>query len=125
MIQSSDFYPFGLAFNSHVREDIFKNPFLYNGSSELNEKTGLYETPFRQYDPAIGRLNGIDPVAAKYSSLSPYNYAFNDPVNFSDPSGADPLNMPLPSGTPGGGAGLLHSNLSICLMCQYHWLPSV
>ncbi|MEO1054657.1 MAG: RHS repeat-associated core domain-containing protein, partial [Bacteroidota bacterium] len=113
LIQSSDFYPFGLAFNSHVRENIFKNRFLYNGSSELNEKTGLYETPFRQYDPAIGRLNGIDPVAGKYSSLSPYNFAFNDPINFSDPSGADPMNIPLPSGMSSGNGGGINNSLRI------------
>jgi hypothetical protein len=29
-------------------------------------------------------------MASKYSSLTPYNFSFNDPVTFADPSGADP-----------------------------------
>jgi hypothetical protein len=32
----------------------------------------------------------VDPVAAKYASLTPYNYSFNNPIAFADPSGADP-----------------------------------
>jgi hypothetical protein len=32
----------------------------------------------------------VDPLAAKYASLSPYNYAFNNPVSLNDPTGADP-----------------------------------
>jgi hypothetical protein len=47
---------------------------------------------FRGYDPALGRMLQVDPVASKYSSVSPYNYAFNDPVGLNDPSGADPYN---------------------------------
>ena len=31
-----------------------------------------------------------DPVSDKYSSLSPYNFAFNNPAGHNDPSGADP-----------------------------------
>jgi hypothetical protein len=32
----------------------------------------------------------VDPLASKYASLSPYNYAFNNPVSLNDPTGADP-----------------------------------
>src|SRR5258708_8883273 len=35
-------------------------------------------------------MNGVDPMASKYASYSPYNYSFNNPVGFNDPSGADP-----------------------------------
>jgi hypothetical protein len=57
--------------------------------------------------PALARMNQVDadacgqhpdsyarqgPMAAKYANLTPYNYAFNDPVLWNDPSGADPWN---------------------------------
>ncbi|MFN3841620.1 MAG: hypothetical protein ACK4RF_13015, partial [Cyclobacteriaceae bacterium] len=42
--------------------------------------------------PALGRMNAVDPMASKYASLTPYNYAFNDPVFWNDPLGADPWN---------------------------------
>jgi hypothetical protein len=35
-------------------------------------------------------MNQVDPMAAKFASLTPYNYSFNDPVSFTDPSGMDP-----------------------------------
>jgi hypothetical protein len=44
---------------------------------------------FREYDPALGRMNAVDPMVSKYASLTPYNYAFNDPVYFNDPLGDD------------------------------------
>jgi hypothetical protein len=47
---------------------------------------------FREYDPALGRMNAVDPMVSKYASLTPYNYAFNDPVYFNDPLGDDPSN---------------------------------
>ena len=91
VVQNTDYYPFGLSFNtSWTRPTDLKNNFLYNAGSELNEKTKNYETYFRDYDPALGRMSGVDIMAGKYSSLSPYQYAFNDPVAWNDPSGADP-----------------------------------
>jgi hypothetical protein len=45
---------------------------------------------WRNYDPALGRLNQVDLMADKYGSLSPYHYSFNNPVWFNDPSGLDP-----------------------------------
>jgi RHS repeat-associated protein len=88
IIQQNDYYPFGLAMStSWTRETAVNNNYLYNAGSELNDNTQWYEMFFRGYDPALGRMLQIDPVASKYSSLTPYNYAFNDPVFFNDPLG--------------------------------------
>jgi RHS repeat-associated protein len=65
------------------------NSYLYNQGSESNTNTGWYETLFRDYDPVLGRFMQVDPLAAKYDNWSPYHYAFNDPVFWNDPSGAD------------------------------------
>ena len=87
----TNYYPFGLQHStSWTRISDLKNNFLYNAGAELNEQTKNYEMFYRHYDPALGRMNGIDPVAAKYSSLTPYNYSFNDPIAFNDPMGDDP-----------------------------------
>ena len=66
------------------------NNFLANGGTELNPVTQVYDLDFRNYDPALGRLNQVDPMADKYSSLSPYHYSFNNPARFNDPSGLEP-----------------------------------
>jgi RHS repeat-associated protein len=91
VLQESHYYPFGLAMStSWTRETAVNNNYLYNAGSELNDNTQWYEMFFRGYDPALGRMLQIDPVASKYASVSPYNYSFNDPVALNDPSGADP-----------------------------------
>jgi len=71
-------------------ENLPANRYLFNGGSEWNSKAGIYETYYRGYDPALGRMTAIDPMALKYSGISPYNFAFNNPVSLNDPSGADP-----------------------------------
>jgi len=86
-----NYYPFGLqTADSWVADQTEVNNYLYNAGSELNESTNNYQTFFRDYDPALGRMTGVDIMANKYSSVSPYNYAFNDPIGLNDPSGADP-----------------------------------
>ena len=50
----------------------------------------MYDLDYRNFDPVLGRMHGVDPMASKYSSVTPYNYAFNNPVLMNDPSGADP-----------------------------------
>lgn len=42
---------------------------------------------WRQYDPAIGRFNVIDPLAEKKYDNTPYRFGFNNPVFWSDPTG--------------------------------------
>ena len=41
----------------------------------------------RDYDPAIARWLGIDPLATMSNRFSPYTYAVNNPVYFIDPNG--------------------------------------
>ncbi len=76
--------------NSWTRDGATGNNFLANGGTEFNATSNLYDLDYRNYDPVLGRMNGVDPMAAKYASLTPYNYSFNDPVSFTDPNGADP-----------------------------------
>ena len=47
----------------------------------------VQEMTFRQYDPAIGRFNGIDRFAALMPSITPYRFGFNNPILWADPTG--------------------------------------
>ena len=91
VIQYNEYYSHGAQTQSSwTRESALGNNFLGNGSTELNTTTNLFDLDYRNFDPVLGRMHGVDPVADKYSSITPYNFAFNDPVSFNDPSGADP-----------------------------------
>jgi RHS repeat-associated protein len=88
VVQYNEYYPYGLQTNmSWTREDS-KNNFLYNAASELNQASGWYEMLYRNYDPAIARFTGVDPLASKYAALSGYHYGYDNPVRFNDPTGA-------------------------------------
>ena len=52
---------------------------------ELN--LGLYWTPNRLYDPAIGRFQGMDKLSDMFTSVSPMVFGFNNPLIFKDPTG--------------------------------------
>ncbi len=88
VIQYNEYYPFGLqTTNSWTRDNALSNNFLYNESSELNNTTGLYDLPFRNYDASLGRFFQVDPLAHIDHSTSPFAYAGNNPILFNDPSG--------------------------------------
>ncbi|MBT1688276.1 DUF6443 domain-containing protein [Dawidia soli] len=101
VIQVDDYYPFGMTFNSSRREELSLNRYLYNqgllGKKFLTER--VYDlgldidlTKYRAYDPALGRWWQIDPLASEIDliNLTPYNYAFNNPVRYNDPEGDCP-----------------------------------
>jgi RHS repeat-associated protein len=78
------------------------------------DSTGLYYYGARYYDPVIGRFISADtivPDPANPQSLNRYSYCFNNPLNYTDPSGNDPYmdyirdlgngDNPEPSNPPG------------------------
>jgi len=93
LIEESNYYPFGLKqngynFNISSNGNTLAQQWKYNGT-ELNEdiSINLYEMDMRQYDPAIARWTALDPVI--HFNYSPYQAFDNNPVFWSDPSGAN------------------------------------
>ena len=67
------------------------NKELFTGK-ELDEGTGLSYFGARYYDPGIGRFLSVDRFAEKYSFMTPYQYAANNPLLFIDING-DSINV--------------------------------
>ncbi|GAA4160689.1 hypothetical protein GCM10022217_25110 [Chryseobacterium ginsenosidimutans] len=62
----------------------YDNPYKFNGK-ELDSQTGLYYYGARYYDPQRSFWLSIDPLVE--ITMSPYAYTWNDPVNYTDPTG--------------------------------------
>ncbi|MEP2025838.1 DUF6443 domain-containing protein, partial [Reichenbachiella sp.] len=104
IIQTNDYYPFGLQTAASMSQDfITPNKRLYNAGSELNEQTQNFETFYRHYDPALGRFNGVDIKATSFADMTPYQYAFDNPVNYNDPLGDRPYWASMERGRTGSG----------------------
>ena len=107
VMEESHYYPYGMKHSNYAGEKYkyvkqpdgdgfvvleaversnYQNKF--NGQ-EYQDELGLnlYDMDFRDYDPAIGRWIGIDPVI--HYSQSAYNAFDGNPVFWADPSGAD------------------------------------
>ncbi|HEY9047597.1 MAG TPA: DUF6443 domain-containing protein [Ohtaekwangia sp.] len=87
VIQYNEYYPFGLQTADSWTRDNSSNNFLYNEGSELNQTSGFYDLPFRNYDASLGRFFQVDPLSYQDNATSPFAYAGNNPVVFTDPSG--------------------------------------
>jgi RHS repeat-associated protein len=77
-----------------------ENRHKFNDGTELTGEfdLSLYETPFRGYDPQLGRFWQIDPLSELGFDLSPYVFACNNPIRINDPLGltGDTINIELP-----------------------------
>jgi RHS repeat-associated protein len=116
ILEETHYYPFGLTMagisSSALNATNVPNKNLFNDGSELQNKEftdgsgwEMYATTFRNYDPQLGRFHQVDPLAAMYASITPYSYAFNNPILFNDPMGLKPseLNYYETEGLKGGG----------------------
>jgi RHS repeat-associated protein len=89
-VQSEEYYPFGLSFNSYQRENNIVNQYKYNGKEEQDELgLGWLDYGARMYMSDIGRWGVIDPLSEKSRRWSPYNYALDNPMRFIDPDGRE------------------------------------
>ncbi len=91
VMSEAHYYPFGMQINALSYTNPLQkvaNKYLYNGK-ELQDDFGLgwYDYGKRFYDAEVSRFTSIDRFAEKYSFMSPYQYAANNPVNFIDVNG--------------------------------------
>jgi RHS repeat-associated protein len=90
-VQENHYDPWGLNLVGIEKQGNPDHKFQYNGK-EKQEEMGLnwMDFDFRQYDTQLGRFHAIDPLAELIPSINPYQFAFNSPINFSDPTGLFP-----------------------------------
>ena len=100
VIEENHYYPYGLK-HTNYNVDVLRlrgattaptnsavNKYKFNGQEYQDELSlNLYDMDMRDYDPAIARWTGIDPVV--HFSQSTYNAFDGNPVFWADPSGAD------------------------------------
>ena len=91
VVERNDYLPYGtrLGVGNAVLES---NRYRLGGKEEQSFGSldlGKVDFGARQYDPFIAGWTTIDPMAAKYGSLSPYSYCAGNPVSFDDPNGRE------------------------------------
>jgi len=84
ILQTTDYYPFGLTMAGNKT---YSGQEYQYGGKEWQNATNVYDFHARQYNPALGRWFNQDPMMEKYTSVSPYNYCLNNPMNMVDPDG--------------------------------------
>jgi RHS repeat-associated protein len=92
LLETSEYYPYGLkmANISYKASMTMTNRYGWNGGNEYEDEGELNysNTFYRKYDAQIGRFTGIDILAEEFAGINPYQFGYDNPVMFNDPSGA-------------------------------------
>ncbi len=96
--QKQDYDPYGAELQklSYLKSSWKQSDFKYSGK-EFIEETGLNDFGWRPQDPILGRMWGVDYRAEKYHSLSPMQFALNNPISVIEVDG-DTVNVSLIQG---------------------------
>lgn len=78
VIQTDDYYPFGLAYNSFSRENNAPNKIKFQGQEHIDDLNLAWDSfKWRNHQPEIGRFFNVDPLTEKYVHNSPYAFSEN------------------------------------------------
>jgi RHS repeat-associated protein len=91
VVSANDYYPFG---STMAGRKFSSGAYRYgfNGMEKDDEVKGegnSYDFGARIFDSRVGRWLAVDPLAAKYPHLSPYNFTGNNPILYVDYDGRD------------------------------------
>jgi RHS repeat-associated protein len=107
IVATDEYYPFGLTFNSYVRENDTPNKFKFQGQEHIDDlNLGWDSFKWRNHQPDIGRFFGIDPLADKYVYNSPYAFSENQVVAHRELEGLEKIDSKMgPGSDPDHGGG--------------------
>jgi len=96
VIQTEDYYPFGLTFNSYQRENSTPNHFLFQGQEHIDDlDLGWDSFKWRNHQPDIGRFFNVDPLAEKFYYNSPYAFSENKVTHHIELEGLEAMEIGL------------------------------
>jgi RHS repeat-associated protein len=85
LLHAADYYPYGAILREFVNSG---GPEKYlTTHHERDVETGLDYRGARYYDSDVARFLSVDALAGLAPSWTPYRYAFNNPISYSDPTG--------------------------------------
>ena len=90
VVEARDYYPFGAEMPGRQYVDGPQTREGFTGHEEDRPSGRLLHAGARYYMPALGRWTSVDPLASSFPRHSPYNYALNNPLSLTDPTGMAP-----------------------------------
>ncbi len=90
VLNTSDYYPFGLEMAGRTVTDDREYRYGFNGMEKDDEVKGRgasYDFGARIHDPKIGKFLSVDPMAPNFPGITPYAFAANTPIAAIDKNG--------------------------------------